>query len=492
VTLTRDEIRQLIQNHPETLVDYVLVLQDQVAALTEQVRHLTAEVADLKSRLNKNSRNSSKPPSSDGLKKPKNQSLRKKSLRKTGGQPGHEGHTLERVDHPDQEVVLPLLYCTCHHFLGDQPAIDRETRQVFELPEPKLEVIEYQAEIKQCPACGTIVRAAFPQNVVAPVQYGQRFKSFVLYLHHQHLLPSNRIRQICLDLFGCSVSEQILFGETQTCSERLREFEQDLVLRLTTEPVLNVDETGFNVLQKGHWLHTATTDHLTFYGVHPGRGRDAMDSFGILPDFRGTLVHDCLPAYAKYPCTHAFCNAHLLRELKFLYEERHQSWANDMSELLVQMNDYINVHPPTGNRLSEQKKKPWLGRYRKIVSAGEAANPLIEPVNLPKKRGRKKKSPEQNLLARLRQHENEILRFLHDLKVPFTNNLAEQDIRMMKVRQKVSGCFRTFKGAQSFARIRSYLSTCRKNGRNILQSLIDALNGQANLSNILSSTGTPE
>lgn len=491
--LNRDQILNLAKKEPETLADYVLALQDQVSfltdqftALTGQVQQLTDEVAELKSRLNKNSQNSSKPPSSDGLKKPKPKSLRKKSNRKSGGQPGHIGHNLERIDHPDQTLVLPLNHCSCHHFLGDQPVINHECRQVFELPKPKLEVTEYKAEIKKCTGCGKIVTALFPENVTAPAQYGVNLKSFLLYLHHQHFIPAARISQLCEDLFGYSVSQGVLFAETKNCFSRLTDFETDLIERLRAELVLNVDETGFNVLVDGKWLHSASTEYLTFYGIHHNRGRKAMDDFGIIPEFRGTLVHDFYPSYLSYDCDHAFCNTHLLRELKFVHEERNQTWAKSLADLLIEMKHYVKEQRIITNHLSERKKKPWIHRYRKIISEGEKANPLIENQEIPKKRGRKKKTIEQNLLARFRTHENSILRFLHDLRVPFTNNLAEQDIRMMKVRQKISGCFRTFSGAQSFSRIRSYLSTCRKNKRDILSSITDALKGNATLEKITS------
>ena len=491
--LTRDQILNLAESEPETLADHVLTLQDhvslltsQVTALTHQVQQLTGEVDELKSRLNKNSRNSSKPPSSDGLKKPKTKSLRKKSNRKSGGQPGHSGHNLERTDHPDQTLVLPLNHCSCHHFVGNQPVINYECRQVFELPKPKLEVTEYRAEIKKCSGCGKIITATFPENITAPAQYGLNLKSFLLYLHHQHFIPAARISQLCEDLFGYSVSQGVLFTETKKCFSSLSDFEADLIEQLRVEPVLNVDETGFNVSVDGKWLHSASTDYLTFYGIHHHRGRKAMDEFGIIPEFRGTLVHDFYPSYLNYDCNHAFCNTHLLRELKFVHEERNQPWAKSLSDLLLEINHYVKEQRVITDHLSERKKKPWIRRYRKIISEGEKANPLVENQNAPKKRGRKPKTTEQNLLARFRTHEDSILRFLHDLRVPFTNNLAEQDIRMMKVRQKISGCFRTFSGAQSFSRIRSYLSTCRKNKCAILPSITDALKGHATLAKIVS------
>ena len=280
-----------------------------------------------------------------------------------------------------------------------------ECRQVFELPVPKLEVIEYRAEIKRCPACGKTVHASFPHNVKAPAQYGQRFMSFLVYLHHQQLLPANRISQLCCDLFGKHVSEAMVFKATQNCYKHLENF-------------------------------------------------------------------------LNYNCDHGLCNAHHLRELKFLFEEQQQTWAREMSDLLLNMKTFTEKQKKGSAQLTATQKEPWLKRYRAIVAKGHAANPIIKQLNTKPKRGRPKLTKAQNFLRRLEDYESSVLAFLHDLRVPFTNNLAEQDIRMIKVRQKISGCFRTFEGAVKFARIRSYLSTVRKNDLDILNSITNAMIGQ--------------
>lgn len=478
---TREELTTLAQSNPMTSVDIILTLQEQITILQQCVEYL-------ESQLKKNSSNSSKPPSSDGLKKPKPKNLRKPTGRKSGGQPGHPGHTLKRVDNPDHIVPLHVTTCSCgcESSLIDQPVLDYECRQVFEMPEPKLEVTEYRAEIKQCPACGKTVRASFPDMVNAPVQYGLRFLSFLVYLHHQQLLPANRISQLCDDLFGQPVSEAMLFKATQSCHEQLENFETQVIKQFQNVPVLHVDESGLRVLVKLHWLHSASTEHLTFYGVHQKRGNDATNHFDILPHFNGRLVHDSWKPYLNYDCNHSLCNAHLLRDLKFLLEELHQTWAGEMSDLLLKMKAFTEKHKIFISQLTEAQKEPWLKRYRSIVAKGRAANPITETLNPKPKRGRRKLTKAQNLLRRLEFHESSVLAFLHDLQVPFTNNLAEQDIRMIKVRQKVSGCFRTFEGAEKFARIRSYLSTTRKNGLDLLNSITNALNGQPFLPQALS------
>jgi transposase len=470
---TREELTELAQSNPLALVEIVLAIQ-------EQVQTLQKRVAALEAQLKKNSRNSSKPPSSDGLAKPNPKNLRSSSGKKSGGQPGHPGHTLERVNNPDQTVTLPVNKCTCGVLssLDDQPVLDHQYRQVFELPAPKLEVTEYRAEIKRCPHCGKTVKAAFPNRVTAPTQYGSRFQAFLLYLHHQQLLPAKRISQLCGDLFGQPVSQAILFQATKNCHEQLEGFEADMIQQLQKEPVLKVDESGSRVEDKLHWLHTACTDRLTFYGVHKKRGNEATKHFNILPHFNGCLVHDFWKPYFSYNCDHSLCNAHLLRELKFQFEELNQLWAIKLSCLLLEMKDYTEEHKNLYAQLTEKQKIPWLERFRSIVAEGQKENPVSKPTELKPKRGRRKQTKTQNLLDRLENHESSVLAFLHDLRVPFTNNQAEQDIRMIKVRQKVSGCFRTLQGAKYFARIRSYLSTARKNGLDLLQSVTDAVIGQ--------------
>ena len=470
----REELTELAQNNPLALVDIILTLQQRVEYL--------------ESHLKKNSSNSSKPPSSDGLKKPKPKNLRKSTRRKPGGQPGHAGHTLKRVDHPDQIIPLRVTSCTCcaQSSLTDLPVLNYECRQVFELPVPKLEVTEYRAEIKRCPACGKTVKASFPHNVKAPAQYGPRFLAFLVYLHHQQLLPANRISQLCCDLFGQHVSEAVLFKATQNCYKQLENFETQVIKLLQNVPVLHVDESGSRVFGKLHWLHSASTEHLTFYGVHQKRGNDATNHFNILPHFKGCAVHDFWKPYLNYDCDHGLCNAHHLRELKFLFEEQHQTWAREMSDLLLDMKAFTEKPKKGSAQLTAAQKEPWLKRYRAIVAKGHAANPIIKQLNTKPKRGRPKLTKAQNFLRRLEDYESSVLAFLHDLRVPFTNNLAEQDIRMIKIRQKISGCFRTIEGAHYFARIRSFLSTARKNDFDLLNSITNAMIGQPYISQPLS------
>lgn len=471
--VTREELGQFDR---ETLVASNLQLQ-------EQVQLLTKRVVELESRLHQNSRNSSKPPASDGLakptSKPKPKSLRHKGERKTGGQPGHKGHTLEPVNNPDHIIKLAVTTCACspESTLAHSPSLAYEARQVFEVPRPTLEVTEYRAEIKACPQCGKRVKADFPDGVNARTQYGPRFTALLVYLNQQMLLPAQRTVQLIADIFGQTISQGTLFRAVNTCYERLSGYEDSVKELLRKAGILHVDESGVRTAGSLHWLHVACTEMLTFYDVHKNRGQLAMDAFNILPEFFGRLIHDHWKPYFSYDCLHGLCNAHHLRELLFLFEEEEQAWAGEMMKLLLDMRDFTLARKKQGIvQLTEAEKISWLADYRAIIGRGWDANPLIEPRK--KKRGPPKKTKAQNLLSRLGDHEPSVLAFLHDFAVPFTNNLGEQDIRMIKVRLKVSGCFRTLAGARKFARIRGYLSTARKNDCDLLDAIVQALMGK--------------
>ncbi len=467
--LTREQLLNIAKTNPETLVDIIMTFQEQIQILTQRVVQLEEQV-------NKNSRNSSKPPSSDGIKKPgrKTKSLRKRSGKKPGGQKGHKGHCLEKAEEPDYIIPLPIISCSCCADLSDVPVSSHDCRQVFELPEPKIEVIEYQSEIKICPQCGKIAKAPFPEGVNAPVQYGPRFRGMLVYMQNQHFIPSDRLSQLVSDLYGTSLSVATILDASSRSYNNLAHFEESLIDALVNSEVLHVDESGVRTTEKLYWLHSAGTESLTFYGVHEKRGTKAMDYFNILPNFKGRLIHDFWKPYLRYDCEHGLCNAHHLRELTFLFEQQEQTWAKKMLTLLLDMNDFVGQQC---NQLTLEQKEPWLKQFHEILSEGWEANPLPEKPQK-KKRGRQAKTKSQNLLTRFGDFEDSALAFLHDINVPFTNNLAEQDIRMIKVRLKISGCFRTVQGAEHFARIRSYFSTARKQGRNILDSITSAIKGK--------------
>lgn len=462
---TREQLAVWADTAPQTLIDVVLALQHRIQALEGRLAHT--------------SRNSSKPPASDGYLKPAPKSLRTKSGRKPGGQPGHLGSTLQPVTKPDHVVTHPLdrCPCGCGRSLRQQPVLRYETRQVFELPPQRLDVTEHRVEVTRCPRSGHEVCAPFPPGVNAPAQYGPRFTAWLVYCRVQQLLPLDRIRQMAADLFGHSVSEASVQAALGATATNLAAFRTELAHQLLQAAIVHPDETGLRVASRLHWLHVVSTPRLTWYGVHPKRGSDAIHAFGLLPAFRGRLIHDCWRPYFGLACAHGLCNAHLLRELTFLHEQLGQAWAARLHQLLLDMHRVVAARKQIAAGLAPAQRASWRRRDHAIVAQGCAANPVQLPQSPPHRRGRRKQTKAQNLLDRLQAHARSVLAFLDDFRVPFSNNQAEQDIRMVKVQQKISGSFRTLQGAHTFANVRSYISTVRKHGQDILPAITGALTG---------------
>lgn len=493
--MTRQEAEAIYDAGKETVVRVLLDMDRRIHALEHQVQDLTVRldrseqrVRQLEEQAAKDSHNSSKPPSSDGLAKPKPKSLRTPSERPTGGQPGHPGHTLRMVEKPDHTARHAVERCArCERSLVQQPPDRALRRQVFDLPEPKLEVTEHQGEVKTC-SCGCVNRATFPPEAAAPVQYGPRVKpvaseawlSVAVYLKEYQLLPFARLSEIMRDLFACDTfSEGTLANFDGDCSRRLEPVEAT-IREQAASAVAGFDETGVRAEGSLHWLHTVSTQYLTWYYAHKRRGREAMDAAGILSGYRGRAVHDFWESYLDYDCDHAFCNGHLLRELIFLWEEQDQQWGKQMIDHLLAIKNAVDTARTAGRTaLQDADLARFLQRYERIVEAGYAQNPLpvaseawlTEPPPGPKRRGRRKQSKARNLLDRFRDHSEGILAFMRDFSVPFDNNLSERDLRMMKLRQKISGTFRNFDALVDFCRIRGYVSTARKNGVNALDAL---------------------
>lgn len=446
------------------LVNYCLELQEQCSQLSQQ--------------QSLNSTNSSKPPATDGYQKPKPKSQRASTGKKSGGQPGHPGHHLKPVSDPDSIVPNPLTICPCGcgSDLTKHPVICQETRQVFDIPEQKYHVTEYMIEFKICPTTGLEVKSSWPEDVDAPVQYGRRLRACLTYLSVQQLLPLARISQMCADLFGLPVSEASIQAAIKSTEKSLIPFSQAVIKHIQQSPVVNVDESGLRINQKLNWLHIVCSKSATWYGVHAKRGQEAIKDFAFLLAYQGTLIHDCWAPYFELACKHGLCNAHILRELTFVHEELDQSWAAKLHQLLLDMNQDVMDHKNRNTNLTPKELARRRRRYRKLLQEGRDANPL-NPPPVVKKRGRKKQTKTQNLLDRLEKYEAYVLAFLHDFNIPFTNNQAEQDIRMNKVKQKVSGCFRTLHGAESFLSIRSYVSTVRKCGHQVFPALLAAISG---------------
>lgn len=445
----------------------------------EAVERLEQRVAELEARLRQNSRNSSRPPSSDGLAKPKvRRSRRRRSGRKPGGQPGSEGHHLAQVAEPDSLVLHEPGRCgCCGESLAGAELVGVERRQVFDLPpEISLEVCEHQARRRRC-RCGETSVGVFPAEVRAPAQYGPRLRAQALYLAVYQHLPYERIARLFADCYGASLSTGTLQAIVAQGAAGLEPFLEEVRVQLAGSAVLHLDETGARAAGKLHWVHEASSETLTLYGLHERRGREGIDSLGVLPGFSGVAVHDGWAPYRGYSdCEHALCNGHHLRELAGVGEQKGQAWAVAMAELLIELKSAVGAAKDAGaTTLEPGKLAGSRARYRQIIASGYARNP--EPARSGK-RGRPRQGPARSLLLRLDQHQDDVLRFAHDLAVPFDNNQAERDIRMIKLQQKISGCWRTREGADAFLALRSYISTARKQGRGVLAVLHAAVQGE--------------
>jgi len=417
---------QLAELDKETLVAIIQALRQ---AMAEQA----VVIQSLRDQLAKNSRNSSKPPSSDGLKKPKarTRSLRRKTGRRSGGQKGHQGHTLKQVERPDHVQVHEV--SACPHCAADLQAVepcDYERRQVFDVPPVRIEVTEYQAEIKVCPECGQRVKGTFPAEVTRPVQYGPRLKAQAAYLNNYQLLPLARTCEALGDFYGHTPAEALVL------------------------------EANAAMVRQTEISRSATKQLLV-----------------AAAQFQGRAVHDHWQSYFTFDhCQHALCNAHHLRELQFIVDQYEQEWAQEMSRLLLDIKAEVEATRPHQSSLPPERIAYFEQRYDKLIAQGLRANP--PPAHPPpKKRGRQKQSPPKNLLDRLQQNKPQVLAFMYDFRVPFDNNLAERDVRMVKVKQKISGGFRTHTGAETFCAIRSYISTVRKHDQNVIDAMYGALMG---------------
>jgi len=458
ITATLDRAREILKNDLSLSDSFKMVLET-----------LLLIIELLLKRLGINSKNSSKPPSQDVNRK--RLGTRLKSDKKRGGQLGHEGSTLTLIDNPDEIIFIPVDRSTLSS--NDQYTLASPIkRQVCHIV-IKNHVIEYQAEVLVNQQKERFV-APFPNEVTNSVQYGDDVKAHSVYLSVFQLIPFHRLEEYFRNELEIPISSGSLFSFNQKACELLQKYEAIIKQKLIHSMVLNSDETGFSLNGKRRWIHTIGNDRYTFYYPHSKRGSEAIDEMGIIPNFSGVLIHDHWKPYFKYGCDHALCNAHLLRELELVIEYDHHQWAHDMKKLLVDTNKLVK--DKLGLSLESSDIKQIEQFYQNILESGTSEFPKVDTTSNSKKR--KAQSKTKNLFDRFHDYQTEILRFIHNPLVPFTNNQGENDLRMVKVQQKVSGCFRTMEGAKIFCTIRGFLSTCRKNGVSATEALQDLFNGK--------------
>ncbi len=401
---------------------------------------------------------------------------------------GHKGATREFVEKPDHLVIHAPESCDlCGSSLSGAEVKGSERRQVHDLPPQKIEVIEHLAQTKVCVRCGMKNKAKFPSGINAPVQYGAGVRSVVAYLLGYQLLPFERCAEAMGDLFNCQLSVGTLASIFKECARETVEPWLLIKEGISKSEVIGVDETNLRVNQKQQWVHVSSTDQLTLLVHDKRRGTPAIESIGILSEYKGVCVHDGFTAYDQYQqCRHSLCNAHILRELNYVIETSKPSWATEMKKLLLDIKATVSVATEAGKtRLALKQEKEFLGQYDRIVTE---AGKLYEPLRR-KKRGTKTRRPKESpivaaarkLVNRLIAKRDEMLLFMTDFRVPFDNNQAERDLRMLKVKQKISGCFRTEQGAAEFCQMRSYVSTMKKQGHSVMTTIRSVFAGTSKM-----------
>jgi transposase len=473
--LDKEKVIPYLIGKLEELTHRVKQLEEENKTLRDEIVFLKAENEELRARLNSNSHNSNKPPSSDGYKKrPVNPAFPKSKGGQKGGQKGHKGHTLQQVENPDKMVICSPGKCICgHKFMEDQLEL-AEKRQVFDIPEPKLDVTEYQLYRATCPICGEEQTGTAPNGVNAPTQYGNKVKAFAVLLNVHYKMPYKKIQSLFNDLFGYPINESTIYSSGEKCYEKLEESEEIIKSKIISSNVVHADETGLRIEGKLQWLHTATTRLYTYLFVHQRRGAKAIQGDkSILDKIVGWLVHDCWYSYFNLPDKkHAICGAHILRELEGLVETRKTQWAKVFKSFVMEI--YLM---PFEERV--KRRKNIESRYDRICMIGKKAEP--PPV---KTKGRQKRTEGRNLVERLIREKDHVLAFAFNKEVPFTNNLAERDIRPARIKQKISNSFRTFKGAEIYARVEGFISTSRKNQCNVFKELCTTFEGYNFITNL--------
>ncbi len=457
-------------------------LKQRIQELEAALQAAQQQIAELTALLKQNSHNSHWPSSRDkSRQKRRTKSLRRQSEKKPGGQEGHEGHTLTMSDEPD--VVTVHRPDTCQHcqapFAAEQRAVAVDKRQVHDLPPLQVVVTEHQVETLCCGHCRQLSQGTFPPDVVAPVQYGPGIQQLAVYLKSEQYIPYDRSRQFLADLFDLALSPATLQNIVARAAKGLRPLVSQIKMALIAGHLLHCDESGFYIGGQRHWLHVAATKTLTCYYPHRRRGSQATTAMGILPHFCGRAIHDSWSAYYRYEqCDHGLCNAHHLRDLTAVAENDNQTWANRFKWFLLSAKQVVDQARSADAAALPPSKVAQIERlYDQLITAALQANPPPPGGWLRGKRGSPQKTKPRNLAERFDTRRQEVLAFVYDFKVPFDNNLAERDIRMLKVQQKISGCFRSQQGAKDFCTIRSYLSTMRKQGISVWSALGSIFSG---------------
>jgi transposase len=467
----RERASALYDQGREAVVNYIVELETKLELMDERLKKLEAL-------LHQDSHNSSQPPSNDKNKKYRTPA-RIKSNRSSGGQSGHKGTTLKRVAKADTIIEHKVSNCSyCGKSLKTIEPDSVSSRQVIDIPPMQQIVTEHRVEEKSCPSCHHVTQASFPADVTKSVQYGKQIKSIATYLMQYQLVPAERTTELLEELFSCSVSQGSLFLWMHELAEKTTTAYNAIKKEVTHSPVVHTDETGVPCEKHNYWLHVVSTLNATYYAIHKKRGKEAMDDIGILPEFSGIAVHDMWASYFRYPrFRNGVCNAHIIRELTFVEEEYKQRWAKKLKAQLLQMNGVVERARSAGRTTLEKRTlMKYRSVYDNLITIGLRKNPRLR--GSPQMRGRTKQSKVRNLLERLRIHADSVLLYIHDFRVPFTNNQAERDIRMFKVKNKISGCFRSVLNAQMFCSIRSYISTARKNGISAFAAVVSAFYGQ--------------
>ena len=474
ISITRKQIRAVYDQGPEAVEDLVLSLVDSINQLIDIVEEQNTKIEaqdkrinKLEAQVNKNSRNSSKPPSSDSPFKNKDNNKKRQS---SEVKKKRKGTTLKQVSDPDEIVSCKVDICEhCQCDLSDVDIKEIDKRQVTDIPPVKAFTTEYQGEVKECPHCHRISKATFPEGVTHKAQYGSGVQAVAVYLRNYQLIPLERTIELFKDLFKISLSEGSIVNMTTRCADHLSGFMEMVKQKLITAEIMHNDETGINIRGILHWLHTAGNKDYTYLFPHKKRGQVAFNEIGILPDFKGVSVHDFWKPYERYNCAHAYCNAHLIRELTFAHENLKQKWASKMINIIFDIKEKVDLSEE--HILKEDLISEFIRKYNKIIKQGYKANP---PPKKTGKRGRPKKGKALCLIERMDSHREEILRFMKEKDVPFDNNLAERDLRMVKVRQKISGTFRNINRVEDYCRIRSYISTMKKQKKDVFTALVDS------------------